>query len=358
MSKEVRQKVLEVLDSGMLTEGHVTREFEEICREYVGASHAIAVSSCTVGLEMALRVLKIGPGDEVIIPDFTFPATADVVRIVGASAVIVDVDPKTMLINYDAIEKEITKNTKAIMPVSMFGNPLDYKRLYQIKERYNLFIIEDAACSLGAEYDGRQTGSLADITVFSFHPRKFITTGEGGIIASNDQAYARWMRSYKAFGVNLKPEGDASLYTQIGTNYKLSNILAAIGLEQMKMVDSLLEKRQAIAHQYIELLAQNKKIALPQVTSLGKHSYQSFCIFVENRDEILKLMRIEGIEVQIGTYSLSDQSVFKDDKSCLFKGDLQGSHYASKHSLALPLYHEISPDLQTIVVDTLNKFLN
>ena len=149
-------------------------------REYTGAACCLAATSCTTGLDMALRALGIGPGDEVAVPDYTYPATATVVRLLGASATLVDVDPRTMLVDYDALEAAITPATKAVMPVSLFGNPLDWDRLDDIRRRRGVFLIEDAACALGSSYKGRRTGILADITVFSLHPRKTVTTGEGG----------------------------------------------------------------------------------------------------------------------------------------------------------------------------------
>jgi dTDP-4-amino-4,6-dideoxygalactose transaminase len=179
INEEIKKKVLSVLESGFLTEGPVAREFEEVCRKYLGCKHCIVVSSCTVGIEMALHCLNVGPGDEVIVPDYTYPATADAVAIVGAKIVLVDVDPGTMLMDYDALEGAISPRTKAMIPVSLFGNPLDYDRLNAIKEQYDIYIVEDAACALGAEYKSVRVGNLADISVFSLHPRKFITTGEG-----------------------------------------------------------------------------------------------------------------------------------------------------------------------------------
>ena len=201
ITEEVKAGVCEVLDSGYLTEGPVTRALEDAIREFTGCSYAVAVCNCTVGLEMGLRAMGIGPGDEVIVPDYTYPATASVVEIVGAKIVIVDVDKETMLINYDAMEGAITSRTKAIIPVSIFGNPLDYNRLNKIKEEHSVYILEDAACSIGAEYDGVRVGNLADISVFSLHPRKFITTGEGGVITTNNPQWAKWMNSYKHFGI-------------------------------------------------------------------------------------------------------------------------------------------------------------
>jgi len=353
----VKAKVMEVLDSGYLTEGPVTHEFETVFKEFIGCSHAIAVTSCTTGLEMALRCLNIGPGDEVIVPDYTYPATAQVVAIVGAKAVIVDVEPKSMLISYEAIEKAITPKTKAIIPVSLFGNPLDYSILNRIKAQYNLHIIEDTACSIGAELSGVKVGSFADISVFSLHPRKFITTGEGGMITTNNDEWADWMNSYKHFGMGPAADREKICFLRIGTNYKLSNIQAAVGLVQMQYIDELLDRRIMLSDNYVRLLKSNPKIAFQEIIPGGKHSRQSFCIFVENRDAVMAKMREENIEVQIGTYSLHMHPAFQNNPLIEIKGDMAGSIYAFNNCLTLPLFHELTEAQQEYIVSKLLAIL-
>lgn len=355
ITQEVKDKVCEVLDSGYLTEGPVTGEFENAFREYVGCRHAVAVTSCTIGLEMALRVLGIGPGDEVIVPDYTYPATADVISIVGAKIVIVDVSRDTMLIDYDSIEKAVTGRTRAIIPVSIFGNPLDYDRLEWIKKKYGVYIIEDAACSIGAEYKGIKVGNQADISVFSLHPRKFITTGEGGIITTNNGEWADLMISYKHFGMGVHDSRLTTSFERIGSNYKLSNILAAVGLVQMRYIDELLGRRIELSRNYIDLIKDDDCFILPETTSQGKHSCQSFCIYVENRDQVMQKLRDCGIEVQIGTYSLHMHPAFAPSSYCRITGELPGSIYAFEHCLTLPMYHELTLDDQKHVIDELVK---
>jgi dTDP-4-amino-4,6-dideoxygalactose transaminase len=359
ITQEVKDKVCEVLDSGYLTEGPVTKQFEEAFRSYIGCNHAIAVTSCTTGMEMALRTLGIGPGDEVIIPDYTYPATADVVAIVGAKIVIVDISKGTMLIDYDGIEGAITDKTKAIIPVSGFGNPLDYDRLSEIRHKFGVYIVEDAACAIGAEFKGEKIGNQADISVFSLHPRKFITTGEGGLITTNNKEWADWMLSYKHFGMGVHDSRLTTSFERIGSNYKLSNILGAIGLVQMKHIDELLNRRLELAQKYIDLLEGQENIIIPKTTEQGKHSRQSFCIYVDNRDAVMKKMRETGIEVQIGTYSLHTHPAFITSEFCRIDGDMFGSKYAFEHCLTLPLYHELTKaeqkDVITQLINTLNS---
>ncbi len=361
MSESIKKRVLDVLDSGYLTEGPVTKELENVFAKYIGVKHAIAATSCTTGLEMAVRALGIGYGnggssdDEVIVPDYTYPATATAIAIAGATPVIVDVEKDTQLISREAVEKAITKNTRAIMPVSIFGNPLDYSWLNELKEKHNLYIIEDAACSIGAEWNGKKVGTFADISVFSLHPRKFITTGEGGMITTNNDELAAWMNSYKHFGIgDTEACREGIQFVRTGTNYKLSNVQAAIGLGQMEVISELFNERQRLAKRYFELLQGIKSVTLPAITENGIHSWQTFYVCVDKRDSIMQSMRSQGIEVQIGTYSLHKHSAFTEKPYVLCE-DFAGSTYCFESTLALPMYHGMSEDEQASVVDMLRK---
>ena len=229
VGEEELQMIRKVLESGWLTEGTVTKEFEEKVKKFVGVKYAVATTSCTTAFELALRALDIGPGDEVIVPDFTHPATGNIVRWIGAEPVLVDVDLSSYNVDPDEVEKAITEKTRCIMPVSWGGNPLNMQPLNDLKEKHNLFVVEDAACSLGAEYNGKKTGTMADITCFSFHPRKIITTGEGGMAVTDNPAYAEKLESLKTFGMTTA-DGKTT-FTLCGTNYKLSDILAAVGVK-------------------------------------------------------------------------------------------------------------------------------
>lgn len=358
ITEDIRNRVMAVLDSGILTEGAVTHEFEKAFAGYVKSSYAIAVTSCTTGLEIALRALGIGPGDEVIVPDYTYPATAMVVGIVGANCVIVDVDRTNMLIDYDALEAAITSRTKVIIPVSLFGNPLDYDKLDTIRRKYNLYIVEDAACSIGAEFRGVKVGTLADITVFSLHPRKFITTGEGGMVTTENEKWAAWMNSYKHFGMAPgSADREGVSFSITGTNYKLTNIQAAIGLGQLEHIDELLGRRRSLASVYDKLLAGVESLSFPIVLPGGIHSLQSYCILVEGRDKILKTLRSRGIEVQIGTYSLHMHDAFKESKKYILSGSFEGSAAAFRDCLTLPLFHDLSLREQEIVINGIKELI-
>ncbi len=357
VTEDLKRRVCEVLDTGYLTEGPVTRQFEQAVAECTGAEHVLAVTSCTTGLEIALRAVGVGPGHEVIVPDYTYPATAAVVNIVGADIVIVDVNPETMLIDYDALEAAVTPRTKAAIPVSLFGNPLDWDRLCGIKRKHGMLMIEDAACALGSSFKGKMTGSWADISVFSHHPRKFITTGEGGTIATNNADWAEWMHSYKHFGMHTDGTRLGAEFVRIGTNYKMSNVLAAIGLAQMDSMKELLAERQNFAAHYRELLTNVPGVGLPRTTRDGEHSFQSYCVFVKDRDRIMAALRDKGIEAQIGTYALHMHKAFNDNKACRIAGHMAGSRFAFEHCLTLPLYHGMTDRDQDSVVEELVRAL-
>jgi len=352
ISQSVKTLVNEVLDSGYLTEGPVTRRFESAIAAYTHSAHAVAFTSCTTGLETALRVAGIGSGDEVIVPDFTYPATAHAVQIVGAVPVIIDVDPDTMLIDTAKTEAAISPATRAIIPVSLFGNPLPHACFKSMKEQYGLIMIEDAACALGSKYEGQPTGSISDMSVFSFHPRKFITTGEGGMVTTSNAQWAEALERYKHFGMGQMAEREELVFLTPGTNYKMSNILAALGLAQMEVIDELLFERQRLAQRYKELLEQVPDIRLPLVTTHGEHAYQSFVVFVPRRDEVMKEMRRQGIEVQIGTFALHQHPAFQGRNTKL-RGQFSGSLKCFEEALVLPLFHGMTNEEQTEVVEKL-----
>jgi len=201
------------------------------------------------------------------------------------------------------------------------------------------------------------TGALADISVFSHHPRKFITTGEGGTITTENDLWAEWMASYKHFGLRGNASRLGSDFFRIGTNYKLSDVLAGIGVAQLKHMDELLTERRALASFYRELFSGDAKIGLPEITQQGEHSWQTLCVYVEERDRVMEQMRAEGIEVQIGTYALSMHPAFNDNPACRLEGGLAGSRYAFGHALALPLFHGMTRAEQTEVAQTLRKMV-
>jgi perosamine synthetase len=355
LGEEELECISEVLRSGWLTEGQQTKEFEERVKKYVGAKYAVATTSCTTAFELALRALDIGPGDEVIVPDFTHPATGNIVKWVGAKPVLVDVDLFSYNIDAEEVKEAITRNTKCIMPVSWGGNPLNMQPLNDLKEKHDLFIVEDAACSLGAEYNGKKTGTMGDITCFSFHPRKIITTGEGGMAVTDNPFYAEKLESLKKFGTTTT-NGEIR-FTQFGTNYKLSDILGAVGVEQMKKIDTIINRRIELANYYNKLLAEVDSVRPPEERENTKHVYQTYAAYIkkeEVRDKIIAELRKKNIETQIGTYALHLQPSYEKVKKT---GKLETAEKLYRNLLALPMCHSMTKKDQEYVISEIKKSL-
>ena len=357
--KKAIGRLEEVLMSGFLSDGPVTYEFEHKVATYIGARYAVSFNSCTTGMETALRSIGLTKGDEVIIPGYTFPATANAVYATGAEPVLVDVDKNTANIDYSKIEQAVTPRTKAILPVSLFGNPLDYAELNRIKNKFGLHLIEDAACSIGSSYDGVLTGNLADATIFSFHPRKIVTTGEGGVLTTDNPEIARFCRSYKYFGMRTEiREGKIEIvkndFAMNGSNFKLSSLHAALGISQMEIIDELLAERDRLAKRYSFLLETMEEVQVLKVTPKGKHSYQSYCILLPHRDKIIEEMRKKGIETQVGSISLHDQAAFQNTR---ISGELKNSIALGNVCMALPFYNGMTEEEQDFVVSELNSSL-
>ena len=347
--------VKEVLESGYMTEGPKAREFESGFAELVGAKHAITTSSCSTALQICVDAYGIGPGDEVIVPDFTYPVTADVVRLRGGSPVLVDVSETTYNVDPEEVRKALTDKTKGIMPVSLFGHPLDMAPIREIAEDNGLFIVEDAACSTGARYKDERTGSMADMTCFSFHPRKVITTGEGGMVTTDNDELAEKAREMKKFGMKLV-DGRWQFMT-IGTNYKLSDVLAAIGVVQLQKIDAIIGRRRELASIYDGLLEENELLKRPETEDGVLHTYQTYATLVmkENfRDRLIKDMAERGIETQIGTYSLHVQPSFRD---VMRVGDLVCSTKLFENLFALPMSNSMTPEDQELVVNEATELL-
>jgi len=343
--------VKEVLESGNLVEGKMVRELEEKIAEFVGVSYAIACTSATTGLELSLRAIDIKTNDEVIVPDFTHPATALVVKTLLAYPILIDVDLESYNVTVETIEKAITPKTKAIIPVSQFGNPLDMAGIMRMADAYKLPVIEDAACSLGSEYFDGKVGSHADLSVFSFHPRKIFTVGDGGMIVTNNAEYHHAIESMKRFGID-----SSGKFVAWGTNCRMSDILGAVALGQIKRIHEILTNRRAGAHYYDILLKGVKGVRIPKIQSDSKSNYQTYCVFIKGkkRDIIIAEMKKRGIETQIGAHALHTLPVFENAKR---EGALSNSKTLSEHLLALPLHHELTRKDQERVVETLKELL-
>lgn len=337
IGKDELDEIKKVFDSKYLVQGDKVEEFENQIKEYLGVKNVIAVSSGTAALHLALLAIEIGEGDEVIVPDFTFPATANVVEIVGATTKFVDIKLDSLCIDADKIEEKITENTKAIIPVHEFGQSADMDKIIELAKKYNLKIIEDAACALGCEYNGKKVGTIGEIGCFSLHPRKAITTGEGGIIVTNNDEYAAKMRILRNHGLNYV--NGKLQFTMVGLNYRMTNIQGAIGVVQMKKLESINRKRTELAKKYNELLKEVKSIRLPEEKEYGKHIWQTYHILLDekiDRDKLILILKEKGIETNFGAYVVHKEPYYKDkygNENDLYKNSI----YAFDKGLALPL---------------------
>lgn len=347
--------VAAVLASGTLTQGSRVAAFEEAVATLVGTKHAIATTSATTSLHLVLAGLGIGAGDEVLVPDFTFPATANVVVERGARPVLVDIDLATYTIDWAAAERLITPRTRAIMPVHTFGLAADMDPIIALAKRHGLAVVEDAACALATTYHGRPVGSFGSPACFSFHPRKSITTGEGGMATTDDPELAARLRLLRSHG-GVRSEGRFT-FEAAGYNYRLSDILAAIGLTQLAKLDWILERRRSIARRYRELLADVPAIRLPTEPGWGGHVYQSFVVLLDrsvDRDAVIRALDTEGIETTLGTYALHCQPFFQRAYGYRV-GDLPASREAFERTLTLPLYPTMEPGIPERVAAALRS---
>jgi dTDP-4-amino-4,6-dideoxygalactose transaminase len=336
------EEIAKVLSTGYLTQGPKTAEFEQKVAEYIGCKYAFAMSSCTTALHLSLVVLGIGPGDEVLVSDFTFPATANVVVQLGATPVLVEIDLDTFTMNADDLRRKITARTKAIIPVDAFGCAADYNPILQVAAENNLPVVEDAATAIGTKYYDRFCGNLSTIGCFSFHPRKVITTGEGGMITTNDTGLAEKIILLRSHG-GVKV-GNWYQYEAAGFNYRLSDVQGAIGVAQMVKLPGIIVRKRELAQALSQRLSNIPGIRTPSEPKWSGHIYQSYVILVDenlDRDKIVENMKVCGIETTLGTYALHDQPFFQR-KFGYKAGQLPDSHAAFMRTITLPLYPQMS----------------
>jgi dTDP-4-amino-4,6-dideoxygalactose transaminase len=362
IDEEEIKAVAEVLRSGWIIQGPKVKEFEERFAEYQRTKYAVACNSCTAALHISLAAIGIKPGDEVIVPAFSFIASANAVLYQGAKPVFVDIDPSTYNIDPEKIEENITKKTRAIIPVHLFGQPADMGPVLEIAESHDLYVIEDAACAHGAEYHKKRVGGLADAGCFSFHPRKPITTGEGGMITTNDEEIARKARAIRSHGMSLETwerTEDMKLnlpsFSILGYNYRMTDISAAIGLIQMKRIDDAIERRIKVAERFNEAITKIDGIKPPKVIEDVRHVYQSYVCKVDlnkhSRDDIILGLSKRGIAAQIGTQAIHLEPLYR--QYGYKKGDFPSCEDAFFTTLSLPIFAEITDEQINQVINAL-----
>jgi perosamine synthetase len=357
LGKEELDEIDGVLKSGFLTQGPKVAEFEEIIRKYVGTKYAFATSSATTALHLAAVALDIKPGDEVLVADFTFPATANIVVQQGAIPIPVDIDIDTFTMNVIDMESKITSKTKAIIPVDAFGLCCDIKNIEKIANKHGLPIIQDSACSLGSTYDGQMVGQMATATCFSFHPRKSITTGEGGMLVTDDEKIAEIVTKLRTHG-GVRKEFYLS-FEEAGFNYRMSDVLAAIGVAQSRRLEYLLSERIKLATELTTKMAVIEEVICPSTPINRTHTYQSYVVMLPQdikRDNIIRRLREKNVESTLGTYALHAQPFFQKTYGNI-DGDCKESFKAYEQSLTLPLWAGMSSEHLDHIVKSLSETL-
>ena len=366
------QSVLGPLRNGWLVQGPMVREFEEKWSAFTGAKHSIAVTSCTTALHLSLAALGIQPGDEVIVPAFTWVATANVIEHLGAHVVFCDIDLNTFNLDAEQLELKITAKTKAVIPVHLFGLAADMNLINQLAKKHDLWVVEDAACGFGSRYHGQHVGTLGDTGCFSFHPRKAITTGEGGMITTNDGDLAERLRRLRDHGASisdLQRHLGARPYLladhpDAGYNQRMTDIQAALGSAQMGRAADIIAERQKLAKYYDEAFAGLPWLVTPVHIAGLEHGYQSYpCLYQpepitpesvfrinKKRNDWMDRLQQVGISTRPATHAVHMLTFYRD-KYGLKPTDFPNAYAANDCSISLPLFHGMTEAEQSFVME-------
>jgi len=370
------EEILKPLKSGWVVQGPLVKEFETKWSNFTGAKHSIAVSNCTTALHLCLAALGITQRDEVIVPAFTWVSTANVVEYLNAKPVFCDVDPKTFNLDVDQLESLVTSRTKAIIPVHLFGLPLDMEPLNSIARKHGLFVVEDAACGFAAKHRGIHVGNSSNAGCFSFHPRKAITTGEGGMITTADDDLAIKLRSMRDHGASItdlqRHQGNKPYllpeFPWLGYNYRMTDIQGAIGSTQMDRAERIYQQRLKVANRYNHDLAGIEWLTLPTVNPDIQHGYQAYvCMFGgseitseqvpkvnQKRNSFMELLQSKGISTRPGTHAVHLLGHYKE-KYEIETEMFPNAYISDQCSLALPLYPSMSDEEINYVIDTVRS---
>ena len=364
IGEEEVKEIIQTLNSGWLTTGQKTRLFEKTFADYIGCKHAIGLNSCTAGLHLSLVVSGVSSGDEVITSPITFPATTNVIVHQNAKPVFVDVEPETLNINCSEIESKINDSTKAILPVHFAGHPCDMDTIISLAQKHNLTVIEDAAHALESKYHGNKIGAIGNFTAFSFYATKNITTGEGGMLTTNDDHYADKLRILSLHGISKnawKRYGKEGFQhwelLMPGYKYNMFDMQASLGIHQIKKVESFLNRRVQIVKKYNDAFEKTEEIQLLKPESNIKHAHHLYVIVIKtenlkvSRDEVLNEIQKRGIGVAVHFRSLHLQPFFKQHFNYK-KGMFPQAEYLSDRVISLPLYPKMTDEDVSRVIET------
>jgi perosamine synthetase len=347
--------VNEVLRSGLLVQGAYVEKLEKAFAERHGVRHAIALSNGTATLHLALKVLGVGEGDEVLVPALSYVATANVVELTGARCVFVDVDERSFNIDISKIEEKITERTKAIIPVHEFGLACDIKAVCSLAAKYNISVIEDAACALGAEQNGQLVGSFGILGSFSLHPRKSITSGEGGILLTNDDAIARKLRQLRNHGIQME-DGEID-FVEAGFNYRMTDFQAALAWSQFQRLQEILHHKKKLAKIYYSAI-DSINVLLPVVPQDYNHTWQTFHLLLSEeleQKQVIAFLKKQNIGTNYGAQCIPSQTYYRKkyglDAPVLFPN----AYRAYKKGLAIPIYERLTEEDVQYIAQTINQ---
>jgi len=357
--------VLEVLRSGWVSQGPRVAEFERKFAGYVGAAHAVAVSSCTTALHLAFLAAGVKPGDEVLCPSLSFIATANAIVYAGASPIFVDIDRSTYNMDPACIERSITPRTRAILVVHQIGLPSPLSEISSIAASHGLIVIEDAACAIGSEYKGRSIGSPhTSMACFSFHPRKILTTGEGGMITTADEKLAARLRKLRQHSMTVSDltrhsssQVVTESYDEVGYNYRMTDIQAAIGLVQLERLDDMLARRRQLASRYSQRLSQIEWFVPPFEPAHCRHNFQSYMVRLKEnapitRDELMQELLNRGVSTRRGIMAIHRELPYRHEK---WDSRLPRTNEVTDAAIILPLFYAMTEEEQDYVIDCLEQ---
>jgi dTDP-4-amino-4,6-dideoxygalactose transaminase len=366
LTLEEAQAAYDTILSGWITQGPRVQEFEEKFAQYTGAEYAVAVSNCTTALHLAMIVAGVGPGDEVICPSMTYIATANSIKYAGATPVFAEVQPGNYNLDARDVESKITNKTKAILIVHQIGMPADIDAFKELCSKYNLELIEDAACAIGSEYKGKKIGAHSDLVCFSFHPRKVISTGDGGMITTNRADFCERLKLLRQHGMSINDRLRHNAKTvifedhvEVGYNYRMTDIQAAVGIKQLEKLDWIVSQRRLVAMAYQDGLKDISCLQLPHEEDDYFSNFQSFSIYLKptcplNRNTLMGRLLEAGISSRRGIMTIHRETAYQVESEGVYLPISEDLH---DHSIIIPLFVPMDEGEIKYVIDTFSEII-